>query len=58
MGIARIVAPFFVSALLFVLAYLSSKESSSGMFPLILLAFGLVLSVVGVAAVFSGNNEK
>jgi len=58
MKVARIVAPFAVSALLFVLAYLSSKESGSGLFPIILLGVGIVLAVVGIAAVFSDDKGK
>jgi hypothetical protein len=51
--IARIVAPFSLSAILFVLAYLSSKDSGSGYFPVMLMGIGLVLAIVGIAAIFS-----
>ncbi len=34
MKVARIVAPFGLSAVLFILAYLSSKDSDSGYFPI------------------------
>ena len=53
MKTAKIVAPFAVAALLFVLAYLSSRDANSGMFPLILLGVGVLLAVTGVAAIFS-----
>jgi hypothetical protein len=51
--IARIIAPFSLSAILFVLAYLSSKDSGSGYFPVMLMGIGLVLAIVGIAAIFS-----
>ena len=53
MKTARVIAPFAVSALLFVLAYLSSKDANSGMFPLMLFGIGVLLALVGTAAVFS-----
>lgn len=53
MKVARIVAPFGLSAVLFVLAYLSSKDSGSGYFPVMLMGIGLVLAIVGIAAIFS-----
>ena len=55
MKLARIVAPFSLSAVLFILAYLSSKDSSSGLFPIILMGIGIVLAVVGIAAIFSNR---
>lgn len=55
MKAARIVAPFGVSALVFVLAYLSSREPGSGSFPIFLALVGIGLAVVGVAAVFSSR---
>ena len=58
MKVARIVAPFSVSALLFVLAYLSSKDSGSGLFPIMLFGIGIILAIVGVAAIFSNENRK
>lgn len=57
MNAARVIAPFGVSAVLFVLSYLSSREPNSGMFPLLLLGVGLILAFVGVAAVFSDRKE-
>jgi len=57
MKIARIVAPFGVSAVLFVLAYLSSKDTNSGYFPVILMGIGIVLVVIGAAAIFSDNKS-
>jgi hypothetical protein len=53
MKVARIVSPFSLSAVLFVLAYLSSKDAGSGYFPIMLMGIGIVLAIVGVAAVFS-----
>ncbi len=53
MKVARIVAPFGLSAVLFVLAYLSSRDPSSGLFPVALLGVGIVLAVVGIAVLFS-----
>jgi hypothetical protein len=53
--VARIVAPFGLSAVLFVLSYLSSVDPDSGYFPIILLVIAVVLAIVGVAAIFSGK---
>jgi hypothetical protein len=55
MKLARIVAPFTLSAVLFILAYLSSKDSSSGLFPIMLMGIGIVLAIVGIAAIFSNK---
>lgn len=55
MKVARIVAPFGLAALLFVLAYLSSKDSGSGYFPIMLMGMGIVLAIVGVGAIFSNK---
>jgi hypothetical protein len=55
MKLARIVAPFSLSAVLFILAYLSSKDSSSGLFPIMLMGIGIVLAIVGIAAIFSNK---
>jgi hypothetical protein len=53
MKLAKILAPFGLSAVLFVLSYLSSRDSGSGVFPLVLLGIGILLAIVGVAAIFS-----
>jgi len=53
MKLTRIIAPFSLSAVLFVLAYLSSMDPRSGYFPIILLVIGIALAIVGSAAVFS-----
>ena len=53
MKAAKIIAPFGVSAVLFILAYLSSRDSGSGLFPIMLLGIGVILALVGVAAIFS-----
>jgi hypothetical protein len=55
MRIARIVAPFGLSAVLFILAYLSSKDSGSGYFPIMLMGIGILLAIVGIAAIFSNK---
>jgi len=55
MKVARIAAPFSLSAVLFILAYLSSKDTSSGYFPVMLMGIGIVLAIVGVAAIFSSK---
>jgi hypothetical protein len=55
MKVARIVAPVTLSAVLFILAYLSSKDSGSGYFPVMLMGIGIVLAVLGMAAVFSNK---
>jgi len=53
MKLARIVAPFSLSAVLFVLSYLSLKEIESGFYSILLLVIGIVLAAVGAAAIFS-----
>ena len=55
MKVARIVAPFGLSAVLFILAYLSSKDSGSGYFPIMLMGIGIALAIVGSAAIFSNK---
>ncbi len=58
MKAAKIIAPFAVSAVLFVLAYLSSKDSGSGFFPIMLLGVGIILAFVGTAAIFSDKKGE
>jgi hypothetical protein len=53
--VARIVAPFGLSAVLFILSYLSSKDTGSGYFPVMLMGIGIVLAIVGIAAIFSSK---
>ena len=55
MKVARIVAPFSLSVVLFILAYLSSKDIDSGYFPILLMGIGIVLAIVGIAAIFSSK---
>jgi len=55
MKLARIVAPFSLSAVLFILAYLSSKDPGSGYFPIVLMGIGIVLAILGSAVVFSSK---
>lgn len=47
MKIARIIAPFSLSALVFVLSYLSSLDIRSGYFPMILLGIGIFMAAIG-----------
>jgi len=53
--LARIIAPFSLSAVLFILAYLSSIDPGSGYFPIVLMGIGIVLAIVGIAAIFSSK---
>ena len=53
MKAAKIIAPFGLSAVLFILAYLSSRDNGSGLFPIMLLGIGVILALVGVVAIFS-----
>jgi len=55
MKLARIIAPFSLSTVLFILAYLSSKDIDSGYFPILLMGIGIVLAIVGIAAIFSNK---
>lgn len=57
MKLARILAPFTLSAILFILSYLSSKDSNSGLFPIMLLGIGILVALVGVAAIFSNPGK-
>ncbi len=58
MQAARILAPFGLSAVLFILAYLSSKDSNSGLFPIMLFGVAAILAFVGIGAIFSDNKGK
>jgi hypothetical protein len=53
MKLARIIAPFSLSAVLFVLSYLSVKDMDQGFYSILLLIIGIALAIVGSAAVFS-----
>ena len=53
MKLARIVAPFSLSAVLFVLSYLSVRDMNEGFYSILLLVIGIALAIVGSAAVFS-----
>jgi len=55
MKVARIAAPFGLSAVLFILAYLSSKDPGSGYFPIMLMGIGMALAIAGIAAIFSNK---
>ena len=55
MKVARIVAPFGLSAVLFILSYVSLKDIGSGFYSILLLVIGVVLVVVGIAAIFSNK---
>jgi hypothetical protein len=53
MKLARIVAPFGLSAVLFVLSYLSVRDMDQGFYSILLLIIGIALAIVGSTAVFS-----
>jgi len=55
MKIARIIAPFSLSAVLFVLSYVSLKDIESGFYSILLLIIGIALAIVGTVAVFSNE---
>jgi hypothetical protein len=58
MNAARIISPFALSAVLFVLAYFSSLDDGSGFFPIMLFGIGALLAIVGIAAIFTkGKGE-
>jgi len=53
MKVARIVTPFSLSAVLFILSYVSLKDIESGFYSILLLIIGIALAIVGTVAVFS-----
>ena len=53
MNIVRVLAPFGLSAVLFILAYLSLVEDLSGFFVMLLFGAGAIMAVVGAVALFS-----
>jgi len=53
MKTAKIGAPFSLGSVLFILAYLSSKDSTSSHLPIMLMGIGIVLAIVGIAAILS-----
>ena len=53
MKLARIIAPFSLSAVLFILSYVSLKEIGSGFYSILLMIIGVALVVVGIAAILS-----
>jgi len=55
MKVARIVAPFGLSAVLFVLSYVSLKDIESGFYSILLLIIGIALAAVGTTAIFSNK---
>ena len=55
MKLARIVAPFSLSAVLFILSYLSLKDIESGFYSIMLLIIGIALAAVGTTAIFSNK---
>jgi len=52
MKAVRILAPFGLSTVLFILSYLSSTRANSGSYPVMLMGIGMVLAVVGTIAIF------
>ncbi len=57
MKVIRVLAPFGLAAVLFILAYLSSRDPASGLFPVMLLGVGIVLALVGIAVLFSDRRS-
>ena len=55
MKLARIIAPFSLSAVLFVLSYVSLEDIGSGFYSILLMVIGIALVVVGTAAIFSNK---
>jgi hypothetical protein len=55
MKLARIIAPFSLSAVLFVLSYVSLRDIESGFYSILLLVIGIALAIVGSVAVFSNQ---
>ena len=55
MKLARIIAPFSLSAVLFILSYLSLKDIGSGFYSILLMVIGIALVIVGSAAIFSNK---
>jgi hypothetical protein len=53
MKATNIVAPFALSAVLSILTYLSSKDSGTHCFPIMLLGIPIALELVGSAATLS-----
>ena len=53
MKLAKIIAPFSLSAVLFILSYVSLKDIGSGFYSILLMVIGIALVVVGIAAIFS-----
>ena len=53
MKLARIIAPFSLSAVLFVLSYLSVRDMNEGFYSILLMVIGIALAIVGSTAVFS-----
>ncbi len=58
MKLARIIAPFGLSAVLFTLAYLSSKDTNSGYFPVMLFGIGIILAIIGSIAIFIDEKKQ
>jgi len=55
MKVARIIAPFSLSAVLFILSYVSLKDIGSGFYSIMLMVIGIALAIVGGAALFSNK---
>jgi hypothetical protein len=55
MKVARIIAPFSLSAVLFVLSYLSLRDMNEGFYSILLLVIGIALAIVGSTAIFSNK---
>ena len=55
MKVARIIAPFSLSAVLFILSYVSLKDIGSGFYSIMLMVIGIALAIVGGAALYSNK---
>lgn len=55
MKLVRIIAPFSLSAVLFLLSYLSLRDIESGFYSILLLVIGIALAIVGSVALFSNQ---
>lgn len=55
MKLVRIIAPFSLSAVLFLLSYVSLRDIESGFYSILLLVIGIALAIVGSVALFSNQ---
>ena len=55
MNVVKVLAPFGLSAVLFVLAYLSLVQDLSGFFVMLLFGAGAIMAIIGAVALFSNG---